>query len=229
MVSIDTVYQTVQALANKEQRGYITPQEFNLLANQAQLDIFEQYLYDLEAMRERRPLEHQLGDSVTHIMHKLKPWYSIAPVVGGTTLPAGRCGQIFLNQGAGRRTLKLIDPDTVQDLLASRWHRLGLTDAVYFDDGDGLIQVWDGTGQITTGVTCETITGKPTLVYWGYTVVNEKPTYDPAATKNFTLDSSEQTDLIVKILKLVGVSIEDPQLYQAAQAEEQMNIQQENK
>jgi len=26
-VSIDTVYQTVQALANKEQRGYITPQE----------------------------------------------------------------------------------------------------------------------------------------------------------------------------------------------------------
>ena len=27
-VNIDTVYQTVQALANKEQRGYITPQEF---------------------------------------------------------------------------------------------------------------------------------------------------------------------------------------------------------
>ena len=26
-ISIDTVYQTVLALANKEQRGYITPQE----------------------------------------------------------------------------------------------------------------------------------------------------------------------------------------------------------
>ncbi len=47
MVSVDTVYQRVLALANKEQRGYITPQEFNLLANQAQLDIFEQYFYDL--------------------------------------------------------------------------------------------------------------------------------------------------------------------------------------
>ena len=32
MVSIDTVYQRVLALANKEQRGYITPQEFNLFA-----------------------------------------------------------------------------------------------------------------------------------------------------------------------------------------------------
>ena len=36
-VNIDTVYQRVLTLANKEQRGYVTPQEFNLLANQAQM------------------------------------------------------------------------------------------------------------------------------------------------------------------------------------------------
>ena len=47
-VSLDTVYQRVLAIANKEQRGYITPQEFNLFANQAQMDIFEQYFYDLD-------------------------------------------------------------------------------------------------------------------------------------------------------------------------------------
>ena len=46
-VSIDKVYQTVLALANKEQRGYITPQEFNLFADHAQMDIFKQYFYDL--------------------------------------------------------------------------------------------------------------------------------------------------------------------------------------
>ena len=46
-VSIDTVYQRVLALANKEQRGYITPQEFNLFAKQSQKEIFEQYFYDL--------------------------------------------------------------------------------------------------------------------------------------------------------------------------------------
>ena len=51
MVNIDTVYQRVLALANKEQRGYITPQEFNLFANQAQMDIFEQYFYDLNQFR----------------------------------------------------------------------------------------------------------------------------------------------------------------------------------
>ena len=38
-ISIDTIYQRVLALANKEQRGYVTPQEFNLFANQAQQEI----------------------------------------------------------------------------------------------------------------------------------------------------------------------------------------------
>ena len=41
MVSIDTVYQKVLVLSNKEQRGYLTPQEFNLLADKAQLEIFQ--------------------------------------------------------------------------------------------------------------------------------------------------------------------------------------------
>ena len=230
MVNIDTVYQTVQALANKEQRGYITPQEFNLFANQAQQDIFEQYLYDLNALREKRPQEHALGDSVTQIMNKLKDWYFISNVIGGTNLPPhGSIGKIFLGQGANRRTLKLIDPDKIRDLLASPFHKMGFDDAVYFDDADRFIQVWDKTGQITTGVTCEVINGRPDLAYWGYVVVNEKPTYDPTTTKHFELEIGEQTDLVAKILKLAGVSIEDELLYSAGQGEESMNIQQENK
>ena len=38
MILIDSVYQKVLALANKEQRGYITPQDFNLFADQAQME-----------------------------------------------------------------------------------------------------------------------------------------------------------------------------------------------
>ena len=46
-VNIDTVYQRVLAITNKEQRGYITPQEFNLLANQAQMAIFNNYFSEM--------------------------------------------------------------------------------------------------------------------------------------------------------------------------------------
>ena len=51
-ISIDTVYQRVLAILNKENRGYITPQEFNLFANQAQLEIFEQYFFDLNQYKD---------------------------------------------------------------------------------------------------------------------------------------------------------------------------------
>ena len=47
-ISVDTVYQTVLALCNKEQRGYITPQEFNLMARKAQMEIFDNYFHDMK-------------------------------------------------------------------------------------------------------------------------------------------------------------------------------------
>ena len=54
-ISVDTVYQRVLAILNKEQRGYLTPQEFNLFANQAQRDILEQYFYDINQFTKMLP------------------------------------------------------------------------------------------------------------------------------------------------------------------------------
>ena len=100
-ISIDTVYQRVLALANKEQRGYITPQEFNLHANQAQLDIFEQYFYDLAAMinlskRAEAPqtspgannaLEPDFGDAVNILREKISIYNQFAQeLLGDKTL-----------------------------------------------------------------------------------------------------------------------------------------------
>jgi len=54
-ISVDTIYQRVLAIANKEQRGYITPQEFNLLANQAQMSIFQSYFFDKNTRERLEP------------------------------------------------------------------------------------------------------------------------------------------------------------------------------
>ena len=234
-INVDTVYQTVQALANKEQRGYLTPQEFNLFAIQAQQDIFEQYFYDLNALRQQRPEAHEVGDSVQMIMDKLRGTTNVtvsttaALTANGTTLPPGRTGKIFAEIGGIRKTLRLANADEIQDLLGSRWHAAEFDEVLYFEDGNRRIQAWTGTGQVTTGLTCENVTGRPGLVYWGYQVVNEKPMYNPSTSQNFGLHISEQADVVINILKLAGISIEDRELYGAAQAEEQMNLQQENK
>jgi len=76
MVNIDDVYQKVLAIANKEQRGYITPQEFNLFANQAQMDIFEQYFYDINQFN-RIPGNHtEYSDMLTLLEEKISVFKS---------------------------------------------------------------------------------------------------------------------------------------------------------
>lgn len=73
-VNIDTVYQRVLALANKEQRGYITPLEFNLFANQAQQEIFEQYFYDLNQAERAVGNSSQYNDPIKILLEKIQPF-----------------------------------------------------------------------------------------------------------------------------------------------------------
>ena len=70
-VNIDTVYQRVLAIANKEQRGYITPQEFNLLANQVQMAMYEDYFYALDEMGERHGNDTEYADRLDNLNEKI--------------------------------------------------------------------------------------------------------------------------------------------------------------
>jgi hypothetical protein len=88
MVSIDTIYQRVLAIANKEQRGYITPQEYNLLANQAQMQIFESYFYNRASKNEQEGVEAAEADREELMGKKLAPFTSIENMIGGTIYPS---------------------------------------------------------------------------------------------------------------------------------------------
>ena len=68
---------------------------------------------------------------------------------------------------------------------------------------------------------------KPATVNWGYVVLNNKALYNANTSVNFELHASEEPELIIKILSLAGISIEDPALYQIAEAEDAKDIQQE--
>jgi len=77
MVSVDTVYQKVLAFANKEQRGYITPQEFNLFADQAQKEIFEQYFYDLNQFSRTPGNSSEYSNVIDNINEKIAPFETV--------------------------------------------------------------------------------------------------------------------------------------------------------
>jgi hypothetical protein len=66
-INVNEVYQTVLLILNKEQRGYITPYEFNQIAAQAQQEIFEGYFDDLNQQLRLPGHEDEYADRVEHI------------------------------------------------------------------------------------------------------------------------------------------------------------------
>ena len=47
----------------------------------------------------------------------------------------------------------------------------------------------------------------PTTPYWGYVVVNGKAMWDPSTTTDFELHPAEESELVYKILKFAGISM----------------------
>ena len=57
-MTIDEIYRLVQTFANKEQRGFIAPSEFNLLAKQAELELYNKRL---SIVKEKSPTKRSQG------------------------------------------------------------------------------------------------------------------------------------------------------------------------
>lgn len=232
MISIDTVHQRVLALANKEQRGYITPQEFNLYANQAQMDIFEEYFYDID-LHDRKPSNStEYSNTVELIDEKLslfkeKVAAQSMSAPGRFKVPTDiyRLGSVLYNE-------KYII-DEVQDSELIYFQSSPLTVAkktrpVYtkFKNSAGVNAIQVYPTSINNLVTLNVIK-QPKKVTWGYVVVNGNALYNAGTSENFELHPSEQSKLVYKILGLAGINIKDQSLYQIASAEEQKDINQQ--
>ena len=228
MIHIDTVYQRVLALANKEQRGYITPLEFNLLANQAQQVIFEQYFYDLDQAKRGDSDESSFSDMEELIKNKLEGFRSVAAVINDTTFPSNyRTGKIFVN---GYEAEKVASQE-FRNIINSRFHTVGLTKNPIYRDNVGLsadIEIYNGPNPLNTPLNATVeIIARPTKAEWGYDVIAEKALYNASRSTNFQLHDSEETELVYKILALAGITLNKIEVHQAAQALDITKIQQE--
>jgi len=243
-VIINDVYQKVLAIANKEQRGYITPQEFNLFANQAQMDIFEQYFYDLNQFNRVAGNDMAHADMIALLNEKIDHFEKYRAAVdmsngsGVGILPDYyRIGKVFYYDTDGKYVeIEKINQNDIHHIQNSPLTKPNATRPVYVrfsaaGDNDTnrerRIQIYPVT--ITSRVQCNYI-AKPATVKWTYTVSDTyKALYNGSASdlQNFELHKSEENNLVEKILQLAGISTKDSVLYQAAAAEEQKSIQQE--
>ena len=223
MVNIDTVYQKVLAIANKEQRGYITPQEFNLFADQAQMDIFEQYFYDINQFNRIPGNDTEYADMLTLLEEKIAIFKNIKLLnfVDPYYIKPKELYRLgTLETGFGE--IEQITHKEYLNIKLSPLARPTLKRAVFIDTPQGY-RVYP---TFTNSVQCHYVR-KPRKINWGYNVINDTALYDATTSIDFQLHPSEENNLIVKILALAGIAIKDPAMYQIATAEDNKNIQQE--
>jgi hypothetical protein len=249
-INVNTVYQTVLSILNKEQRGYLTPDEFNKTATQVQLEIFENYFEDLNQQL-RIP---QVNTEYVDRQKNIDDYISIFKTIGPVTRIA---------QGAGVATVSFVNPNEYFRS-PSNMHRIGTV--IYKDmvelqrlerneflyvnkspltrpSTDFPIYVYEnslpgtnGSNTLMPGIyvyprtvpyTDITLSyvRKPSDVVWFFDVGNlGQYVYSANASTQFELHPSEQTEVILRILAYAGIIIRDPQIIQAAsqavQAEE---------
>jgi len=256
-VNINTVYQKVLAIANKEKRGYITPQEFNLFADQAQKEIFEQYFYDLNQFKRVPGNTSEYSDMVDYLEDKISLFIDVERNV---TL-INEFGLVDLTHSINdlyrlnRVAVKYLENENAVVAEQSRLQEMSIYNTaltqhskkrpVYRRRGD--------TGDVTTstpGVT-HTLKGESIIIVpfpnvnplidqvrihytrfpktpnWAYKIINQKPFYDSTNSTNFELHASDESELVYRILFMAGVAIEKPQLSQFAAQSQSAAVQQE--
>ena len=236
-VNIDAVYQKVLALINKEQRGYLTPQDFNLLADRAQMEIFESYFHSLKNDYHRLKNNINYADNAEMDLENLHPFESSETSSVGTnglisTLPSDlyRIKNVQREQSDG--TSKEVDEVTEKELIDILNNPL-LTPT---EKRSIYVRVVSTLGQALRIYPAPTTTSNLTIKYfkrptkpeWAYIVVNGKALLNVGEAVNFTLNPSEEENLVTKILELTGIIIQKPGIVEIAASQEAITKQQNN-
>lgn len=250
---IDDVRKTVLTALNKENRGYLTPEQFNLYAKQAQMNIFNLYFTEhsrLVAMKNARRLSSEYANMIDDLRDKLDRFTSLSNLY-----PKGYDIDTPANSTTAINTFTppsdIVAPisfryngypmekvSKAREILLSRSnHTAPSTEyPIYSEVGgkytvspfvaqDALLQdVWYPIEAIYIRT--------PKDPAWTYSSISgsEEPIFNPSALdyQDFELPAEDAPKLVLEILKLAGVTIRDAEVVQAANGLDTTQYQKEN-
>jgi hypothetical protein len=235
---INSVRNTVLAYINKDNRGYITPEQFNLFAHQAQIDRFEQYMYDYNnaiVKQNNRLSGSGSADIVGRLSEVIDKFSSSSTLAFNNTLlnyyypgtnpndpdevPYFKIERITYN---GNKEVEKVSQNKVLNLLSSNLTAPSTSYPVYTMDDTG-IQVYPLTIS-GTQLTVQYIR-YPYTPKWTYDpslLIGGEPIFDPSLSdyQDFELPASDEPYLVNKILQYAGISIREGEVVQTAKADE---------
>lgn len=230
-ISINHVYRTVLAFLNKEQRGFLTPEQFNRFAKMAQLELIDQAFVDYNRNFLKQTVagfNSEYGDLSGIAQEKLDALAkesSLTFSTGVAALPGDLYKIVQITTGSARETeVEKIKKTELSYLNSSKLTAPDSTYPVYYLENDN-IKIFPTS--ISSGLL--DYIKKPTDPNWAYTGGGSSAyTYDSNASKDFEIHESEEPALIKKILAYAGLVIKDPTVIQMAQAEQASDFNKEN-
>ena len=230
-INVNTVYKTVLLILNQQQRGYMTPDEFNKVATQVQLNIFEKYEDDLNQQYRMPQNDTEYANRVKNIEENIQFFqrtgtttgtnpFSLAP---GTTTYNGvavtdvvyRVGSVFYKS---TELSQYSQRNEITQLLLSPLTQPTTSFPIYLYENNKLY-VYPTTIITPADITFSYIK-TPADVVWGYGVGNlGQFEYNAGSSINFELNISEQSNVITRVLAYAGVIINDPTIIQVASQE----------
>jgi len=239
MVKVNDVYQTVLTILNKEQRGYMTPFEFNKIAAQVQQEIFERYFDDLNQQARAFQTDVDYADRLFATEEKLEVFRTTSELIynNGFTVPNDlyKLGNVTFRDYTNISPISFGDKYVEAEKVTRHEFNLLRNSNLaaptkkypqYLYEGNK-INVLPSSITADNSIIIDYIK-KPSNPIWAYTVgslgeyvFSEPGVVSPApipsgGSVNFELQESERTEIIINILFYAGVVIRDPQIVQVA-------------
>jgi hypothetical protein len=229
---INDVRNIVLSILNKENRGYVTPMEFNLYAKQAQLDIFENYTFAYSnAINKQNARLHgegyadipkNIGEVIDLFSERSTLTYNGLTGYYSTPNDYYFLEKLLYNNS---KEIEKVSHRKINYLINSNLTAPTTAYPVYTLENDGIL-VYPST--IVSNVTAQYVR-YPKDPNWTYFEINDgDPVFNSSVPgyQDFELPNSDFANLVVKILFYAGVQIREDQVTQAAKGEEIQDAQQ---
>ena len=235
---IDSVRNTVLSYINKDNRGYITPAQFNLFAKQAQIDIFEKYFFNYNNAINKQN-QRQSGSGLNDLpkrMSEVIEKFSTSALLyydsillnyrypGDNPLDPDEDTYYLLERITYNnvKEVEKVSQHKIMNLLNSNLTAPSLAYPVYVLD-ETRIQIYPTT--ISGSNILAQYIRYPRDPKWTYDsalLIGGEPIFDQSMNdyQDFELPLSDEPLLVNKILQYAGVSISEMEVVEAAKGEE---------
>ena len=227
-ISVDTVYKTVLFILNKQQRGYMTPEEFNKVGAQAQLEIFEKYFEDLNQLTRIPQNDMDYADRVAYLDDKISIFKNVEVKELGseTSFALPNNTHIIGTITSNDIELQRVSRNEYYNIIKSPLTKPTLSYPIYLLESSKVKVSPSSIAEVSYDYII-----RPVEPEWNYTVgsVGQFIFNATDAVNNksidFELHNSEQVELILRVLSYAGIIIGDPNIVQAAASQvQQANI-----